>query len=257
MTDPTSARFCPSCGATASGRFCSSCGATLDATACSACSADIAPGSSFCPRCGTPVGARTARPVSAEPAPRGIAASLPWVVAAIALLAMIGLVAAQRIADARSGQAPLQPVAGRAPDISQFTPRQAANVLYERVMRLQGEGKSDSVAFFATMAMQAFGMLDSLDADARYDLGRIAEIAGAYPVARAQADTILQRQPSHLLGLVLAARVAAATGDSRARREFERRLLEAEPAESGKRLPEYEAHAPEIQQALAEARRRG
>ena len=170
---------------------------------------------------------------------------------------MIGLVAAQRIADARSGQSASQPAGVRAPDISQFTPRQAANVLYERVMRLDGEGKTDSVAFFATMAMQAFGMLDSLDADARYDLGRVAEVAGAYPVARAQADTILQRQPSHLLGLVLAARVAAATGDPRAQREFERRLLEAAPTESGKRLSEYEAHAPEIQQALAEARRRG
>ena len=210
---------------------------------------------------------RADAPLAAADGPRGLAASLPWVVAGIALLAMIGLVAGQRISDARSSQpgmpaggAPFANDAGgnRPPDISQLDPREITVRLYDRVMRLHAEQKTDSVAFFANMAIQAYQeMFDSLDADQRYDYGRIAEVSGAYPLARAQADSLLREQPTHLLGLILAARVAGATGDTNAQREFERRLLEAESSEMQKRLPEYEAHAPEIQNALAEARRRG
>ena len=266
MPESTSARHCPSCGAAASGRFCASCGAALDVAACGACGADLPPGASFCHRCGTPVGARVTRAPAPDAGARGLAASLPWVVAGIALLALIGLVAGQRISAARSGQtagqagAPFGTEAGgpRPPDLSQLSPREVAARLYNRVMRLHGEGKTDSVTFFAAnMAIPAFQMLDSLDADARFEMGRIAEVSGAFPLARAQADSILREQPTHLLGLVLAARVAGATGDTGAQRDFERRLLQAEPAESAKQLPEYEAHAAEIQNALAEARRRG
>lgn len=197
--------------------------------------------------------------------PRGLAGSLPWIVAGIALLALIGLVAGQRIGDARSnglasqGAGAFGPAPGvRPPDISQLPPRELANRLYERVMRLHAEGKADSVAFFAAnMAIPAFQMLDTLDADARYDLGRIAEVSGALPLARAQADTILRDSPTHLLGLILSARVAGASGDERARLGFERRLLEAEQSELRRNLPEYQMHSADIQTAVAEARRRG
>ncbi len=274
MTVSESARptQCPACGAQASGRFCASCGGALDATACTACRAALAAGSSFCNRCGTPVGgARAPLPLNTSAGandPRGLAATLPWVVAGIALLALIGLVAAQRLGDARSagalaGQAGAPFASGvapgaRPPDLSQLSPREVAGRLFDRVMRLHGEGKADSVAFFAAnMAIPAFQMLDTLDADARYDLGRIAEVSGAIPLARAQADAILGEHPNHLLGLVLAARVATASGNADARGEFERRLLAAEQAELAKRLPEYEAHRADIQNALSEARRRG
>ena len=267
MTEQSSARHCPSCGAVASGRFCASCGAALDAAACGACGTGLAPGASFCHRCGTPLGARAARPAAPDPGARGLAASLPWVVAGIALLALIGLVAAQRITTARSGPFAGQPGgapfagqqgAARPTDISQLDPREITSRLYDRVMRLHAEEKSDSVAFFANMAIQAYReMFDSLDADQRFDFGRIAEVSGAYPLARAQADTLLQEQPRHLLGLILAARLAAASGDTRAQREFERRLLEAESTELQRGLPEYQAHEREIQNAIAEARRRG
>jgi len=92
--------------------------------------------------------------------------------------------------------------------------------------------------------------------DLRYDFGRVAEVSGAAEIARAQADSILSGDPTHLLGLVLAVRAAQLRGDSTAARTFARRLLAAEPSESAKKLPEYERHQGDILEALAEARRR-
>jgi len=99
-------------------------------------------------------------------------------------------------------------------------------------------------------------MLSPLNEDQRYDLGRIAEVAGALPLARAQADSILARSPSHLLGLVLAARIASAENRPADQKAAESQLLAVYAAESARKLPEYERHAEDIQSALAVARRR-
>jgi hypothetical protein len=72
--------------------------------------------------------------------------------------------------------------------------------------------------------------------------------------ARAQADTILARSPSHLLGLMLGIRAARATGDTPRAQALERRLLAVEAAERRKQLPEYRLHEREIAAALAAAR---
>ena len=131
-----------------------------------------------------------------------------------------------------------------------MSPAERADRLYDRVMRLHGEGKDDSVRFFSPMILQAYQMLGPLDADQHYDLGRIAEVIGNPDLARAEADTILKAQPTHLLGLTLAARVA--TPDKA--RDFYKRLLAAEPAERKKALPEYDRHRDDIDAALATAR---
>jgi hypothetical protein len=146
--------------------------------------------------------------------------------------------------------------APRAPDISNLSPRERADRLFDRVMRLSSEGKTDSVKFFAPMALSVYQSLGPLDADLRYDFGRVAEVAGAAEIARAQADSILATDSTHLLGLVLSIRAAQLRGDSAAARTFSRRLLAAEPSESAKKLPEYERHQGDILEALAEARRR-
>jgi len=124
------------------------------------------------------------------------------------------------------------------------------------MMRLSSEGKSDSVQFFAPMALSVYQSLGTLDADLRYDYGRVAEVAGEAAIASAQADSILATDSNHLLGLVLAVRAAQLRGDSATATGYRRRLLAAEPAESAKRLPEYERHQSDILEALAEARRK-
>jgi len=120
----------------------------------------------------------------------------------------------------------------RAPDISSLSPEERADRLYNRVMLLASEGKIDSVQFFAPMAVQSYLLLQPLNLDQRYDLGRIGEVTGALPLAQAQADTILRENPNHLLGLILEARLATIAGDSARVRSYERRLLAASPESS-------------------------
>jgi hypothetical protein len=143
----------------------------------------------------------------------------------------------------------------RAPDISALSPEERADRLFNRVMLLNSQGKSDSVLFFAPMAISAYQMISPLSADQRYDMGRIAEVAGALPLAKAQADTILRASPNHLLGLILAARIASLSGDTTARKRYETRFLAVEKNERARKLPEYERHQDDIVGALADARR--
>jgi len=145
----------------------------------------------------------------------------------------------------------------RAPDISQLSPQERANRLFNRVMLLNSQGKSDSVQFFAPMALESYRMLSAMNADQRYDMGRIAEVAGAIPLAGAQADTILQQNPTHLLGLILAARVAALEKQPGREAAFAKRLLSSLQSETAKRLPEYDRHQDDITIAVAEARKGG
>jgi hypothetical protein len=254
MAAPTTT-ICPSCGAAAEGRFCASCGAPLESGACRACASPLSPGARFCHHCGAPVGAAIAGPVPDRPTN-----AIPWIVASIALVALIALVAAQRFST--PGPLPQTPLGGipadqpmaRAPDISQLTPRERADRLFDRIMTLHERGRTDSVQFFAQMAIPAFQMLQPLDLDARYDMGRIAEVAGLADFARAQADTILRTEPNHLLGLVLAIRASRLAGNESAATTFERRLIATEPTEHRRNREEYTRHRADIDAALDVAR---
>jgi hypothetical protein len=228
------------------------------------CASSLTPGARFCHHCGTPVGIQNT-PRTEE---RGSTA-LPWVVASIALVALVALVAAQRFSaptatrldapinalpQAQLGEVPTGEMMDRAPDISQLTPRERADRLFDRVMKLHERGRTDSVQFFAQMAIPAYQMLQPLDLDARYDMGRIAEVAGLADFARAQADTILRADPNHLLGLVLAIRASRLARDEPAATAFERRLIVAEPTQRRRGLVEYTRHRTDIDAALDVAR---
>jgi len=254
---------CPACQAPASGKFCSSCGAPLAGAQCGACATALTPGAKFCHRCGTPAGAKADPRAPVAGTERGLGSALPWAVAAIALVALIALVAGQRFSRSATASAAAPAdlpaaaqTAGAPPDISQMTPEERAERLYDRVMALNERGRADSVRFFAPMAMQAYTMLGPLNADQRYDLGRIAIVSGDVPTAKVQADSILSTQPQHLLGLLLAADVARARADQAAETAFLRRFVAAEPAERAKQLPEYQQHVAEIDGRLAKARAR-
>jgi hypothetical protein len=137
-----------------------------------------------------------------------------------------------------------------------MSPRERADRLFERIMRLATAGKQDSVAFFAPMAATVYESLGRLDADLRYDYGRISEVSGNLDVAAAQADSILKEAPTHLLGLILAARVAESRGQTARRDALEKQLLAAQASELAKSLDEYTRHRDEISAAIAAARSR-
>jgi hypothetical protein len=105
--------------------------------------------------------------------------------------------------------------------------------------------------------MSAYQMIGTLNADQHYDLGRIGEVTGVTDLARAEADTILKTDPTHLLGLALAAHAATAANQPAAARQFYRRLLAAAPGETAKALPEYGRHRNDIDAAIAEGKKMG
>lgn len=278
-------RSCPACGEPGAGRFCSACGASIGGAACAQCAAPLSPGAKFCHRCGlaagAPAAAASAPTRAAAPADR-TQAVLPWAVAFVALLALAAMAAGRNFNAAKGssidgsanalpqaalgevpGATPLGapgaaggPGGGRAPNLANMSPREIADRLFNRVMTLAEQGKPDSAAFFATMALQNYASMGDLDLDLRYDMGRVAEVAGAREIARAQADTILQRNPTHLLGLVLATKAAAMRNDAAALADFRQRLLAAERSGERQRgLEEYDRHTADIDAALAAARK--
>ena len=157
--------------------------------------------------------------------------------------------------DDRGAPSDDQAAGTRAPDISSLSPQERADRLYNRVMLLASQGKTDSVQFFAPMALTAYQMLSPLNADQRYDMGRIGEVAGALPLAKAQADSILRENPNHLLGLILEARLARLAGDTTQLHSYERRLVAAQKAELAKKREEYARHEDYITSALRQARK--
>src|SRR5690348_3076026 len=257
---------CPSCGSSARGHYCSNCGASLQGATCPSCAAELSPGAKFCHRCGTAVTAKSSTVDSRTN-------TLPWIVAALAFLALFAMAAGRgftaRPSSTVDGSQNALPQAGlddrgnttddapgvRAPDISNMSPQERADRLYNRVMTLATEGKVDSVQFFAPMALIAYRDLAPFNADERYDMGRIGEVAGALPFAKAQADTILLTNPNHLLGLILEARLATIAGDSTSVHTFERRLLAAEKTELATKRDEYIRHQDDISNALKQARK--
>lgn len=246
--------ICPACQHPGSGRFCTECGTPLGGGRCRNCQAELSAGSKFCPKCGTSL-EQVASTAAATPAASPEGSGKRWPVTGIALGALTLLVLFQAV---RSGATATSAIPSEVvlPDISAMGPQERANRLYQRAMRLVAEGKSDSALFFSTMASQQYASMGPLDDALRYQFGRLAEIAGESAVVGAQADTILAKSPTHLLGLVLARRAARLSGDSAAVRSRERELLAAEQRELSRSLPEYAAHRSDIDAAITEARQR-
>ena len=223
---------------------------------CSECGTQFLPNAAFCHSCGAPVGGRD--PV-AEPAAT-ISPTLRWGLPAAAVLVLIVLVffrlGASKDTPASTDATPLASGAITPPDISSMSPEERANRLFNRVMTYASDGKADSAAFFAPMAISAIESLTPLTLHSRYDLGLVALAARDLEKAKAQSDTILKERPTHLLGLILAARAADARGDAAAAKTFRKKLLDAEKAERATALPEYRDHDADLRAAIEEARSR-
>jgi hypothetical protein len=222
---------------------------------CSECGTQFLPDALYCHNCGVAV---DEQPVSAAPAPT-LSPVLRWAVPVAAVGALVVLTFFRLgSGNAAPESAPVTPLTGAGmapPDISSMSPAERADRLFNRVMSLSSEGKADSAAFFAPMAIAAFEALAPLNAHTRYDLGLVALVSGDVGRAAAQSDSILLERPTHLLGLALAARVADARGDSAAGRAARQRLLGAEKAERAAALPEYNDHDADLRAAIEQARK--
>ena len=163
---------CPKCGSDESGKFCSKCGAEVrkksggaGGAKCSKCGKGLEPKAMFCAECGEPTGHRPAK---------GAAAYLPWVLSGLAMVAFaIALTmfiqgqTAVRVGDMPpTGALPVAervnpdgtPVAS-APnagpggvDLGSMSPRQAADRLFDRVMR-EDEAGNEAGPFLASIIL--------------------------------------------------------------------------------------------------------
>ncbi|HEX9632141.1 MAG TPA: zinc ribbon domain-containing protein [Gemmatimonadales bacterium] len=231
---------CPTCGATATGKFCHNCGAALGARVCAKCGAALSGGARFCHACGAPaagVGGATAARTGG---------GIPWFLvggAVVVLLVIVAVVQLTPGAPPPAPGAPAAPASGPV-DLSQLTPREAADRLFDRVMISREAGKLDTAAFFAPMALRAYAMLDEVDADARFHIGLLEIAAGDPTGAEAQADTLAQAVPTHLYASMLRADAARARGDTAAAERADQAFLRNYEAETAANRPEYAPHAP-------------
>ena len=233
---------------------------------CPVCDATLPSRAKFCGECGTPLASGAA---ASGATPAGLAqrnAILPWFVAGCAALAVHAAVIVVAVRGRTtpasaipSSGAPVDAgsATGRAPDISNMTPREAADRLYERIARASESGDTAQVNFFAPMAINAYANVPDLDADARLHIGLIQLGLGNAAAALAQADSITRFTAGHLFGPLLKARAAEAAGDRASQREAFRAFLSGYDAEMRKNLQEYQLHATLLTETRTAAQRAG
>jgi hypothetical protein len=222
---------------------------------CSECGTQFLSDALFCHNCGAPAGGGTSNP---EPA-GAVSPLLRWGLPVAAIIVLIALsfyrLGSSSPTQVSEDRTPLASGAITPPDISAMSPEERANRLFNRVMQMWSEGKSDSAAFFAPMALSAIESLTPLTLHSRYDMGLVALASGDVAKAGAQSDTILKASPTHLLGLALSARVADARGDAAAAKAARQKLVAAEKSERAKGLPEYSDHDTDLRAAIDLARK--
>jgi hypothetical protein len=261
------------CGATLppDAKFCPACGRTIGAHAC-ACGATVAPEARFCHRCGRAAGAGG---VAAAPAPAAAPplvreqSKAPWLVAGVAIVALLGVML-WRIYDGSpaaggppamanagnagpggAGAAPggLPPFAGpgvpqgRAPDISNLTPKQRYQRLFNRVMAAGEQGDGATVTNFTPMALGAYEQLPERDQGDRFDAGLLHVQVGNFSAARALADTIRLNGKTNLLADGLLAIIARTNNDAAGELAALRTFRTNWPAEQAQKRAEYELRA--------------
>lgn len=235
---------CPGCGASASGRFCSNCGSQLGPAACPGCGVPRAASSRFCPHCGLAAG---------SPVPAARTPSIPWLVAGVAALVAAGALVWATSRSGGSGGTPPAAAAAAAPDISQLSPRERFDRLFNRVMAAAESGDSAEVQRFLPMARMAYDQLPTLDPDARYHMAMLQLQGGQTAAALAQADTIERTVPAHLFAPLIREAEGVRRGDSASAAAARRAFLASYATEIALERPEYADHRGALERFRANA----
>lgn len=270
---------CRECGSEGTGNYCAQCGAPLrsaEERRCAECGAGVDADDRYCTECGEPLPGGGSKPW---------AAYLPWALSALALVAFavaIALFIQTQTSPRQAGSPPTGSLPGEdaaapaggagtggggmsgdgasrgsmpsAGDLANMSPREAADRLFDRAMRVRSGGDTSRAAFFAKMGRQAYGRIPAsqMDADARFHAGMLALVQGDTAAAGTRAEEILSADPDHLLGLVLAIRSAAG---AQAREDYRERFLAAASSADLSGRPSYEAHRTLIESLQEELRR--
>ena len=197
-------------------------------------------GAKFCSQCGQAVGTSPAAASSRTD-------RTPWIIAAAALAGLLGVLLIMLTRNTAAtpmaaGPDAVESASGAPPDISNMSPRERFDRLYNRVMRAAQAGDEATVSRFTPMALMAYSQLDSLDADARYHAALLEVHTGDAAGPTALADTILMRNPGHLFGYVIRGTVARWQKDEKALARAYADFLMHYDAELKAGRPEYADH---------------
>ncbi len=245
-------QICPQCGKPASGNFCQHCGAPLGGRYCTKCGARLAAGATFCNQCGAKAPAGSVTP-AAGPSRREAAAAAvgggnaPWWIAGAAMFVLILVVGwsmvrpQQQAAPAGMAGGSVDPNSPGTTDITQMSPREAADRLFDRVMRTISAGDTAGALGFQSMAVQAYELVGELDLDGMFHVALLQQLTDP-AAALATAKRMLEAEPDHILGLGMAAEASAAMGEQATAREYFQHLLRVYDAQFARNLVEYDAH---------------
>jgi tetratricopeptide (TPR) repeat protein len=142
---------------------------------------------------------------------------------------------------------------GAAPDISQMTPIEAADRLFNRVMTSVSSGDSLAAQQFMPMAIAAYQRARPLNLDGLFHLSMLNRTAGNYEAALDNAVELLEQDANHLLGLAAAAEASVELEELDEAERYYRKILEIFPSERGSGREEYQMHATILEQLEAQA----
>lgn len=189
-------------------------------------------------------------------------ANIGWLAAGGLLVVLILVLAWPRIQGGGAGAVPPSAAQGApmggsgvgAVDLSSMTPREAADRLFDRVMRAVSAGNDAEVQQFLPMAIAAHERAMPLDADGLFHMA-LLQLTGQDPAAAIQtAEAGLKESPDHLLLLSVAAEAQQAAGNPDAAADLYRHLLDVWDREMASGLPDYQAHEQTLRDTESTAR---
>jgi tetratricopeptide (TPR) repeat protein len=135
-----------------------------------------------------------------------------------------------------------------------MTPREAADRLFNRIMRGVSAGDSAEVEGFLPMAVAAYERAQPLDADGTFHLALLQLTGLNFVAALESLGTALGANPNHLLLLSAAAEASAQAGDTEAAAGYYERILTNWDEQIALELDEYQVHATMLPEIEADAR---
>ena len=223
---------CPKCGSETVGKFCGECGEKIGLT-CASCGTEATRGARFCQQCGKSLtGSSSAK------------AAAPWITVG-AVGVVLAIVGAFMILDRQESAAPSttpKTSTASATTITNITPVQAAEQLFNHVMTASERGDTAEAQRFAPMALEAYGQLGTLDNDAHYHVGLIHVTVGDTERALAELDAIRRSVPDHLLGIMLEHAIAETRRDDEGVTQAYARFVSAYDTEILTDRDEYQGH---------------
>ena len=135
------------------------------------------------------------------------------------------------------------PAGGAPPDISNMSPIEAADRLFNRVMQSTSQGDIAQAQAFLPMAIAAYQRARPLTLDGLFHLSMLNRTATNLEAALDNALEIVEQDPNHLLGLAAAAEAAIELGELDEAEVHYRHLADIYDEEVQRPLEEYEQHS--------------